>query len=184
MLALKLLLLGVILSFCCSITSAEDTNYLIFAYETALNFQYTVKTGANEETARLTAAAENLSRVLTDRATEKLETITTPEQAFQIQGCILQASTMSLTFIWNVHDKLEQVYAQSLDFHSAVIQEITDKNLLQIDFEHFYHDLTSHLREILNDLNDQLYEISNSIVALAGSTMMLDYMLEMCLQGV
>lgn len=171
------------LSCCTIITSAEDTNYLIFAYETALNVQHTVKTGANDQTARLTVAAEELSRVLTDRVIAKVDTITTPEQAF-IQGCILEASTKPLTYIRNVHDKLEHVYDQSLDFHSAVIQEITGKDLLQIDFEHFYHDLTNHLKEILADLNDQLYVISNSIVALAGSTMMLDFTLENCLRGV
>lgn len=178
---------GIILAIilCVSAVSSQDsTNYLVYAHETAMNMLFTVKTNSNTQTNRLTEEVDLLSLALTDRIADKLEDTLTQQQGYQIQGCILQVSTMALSVVWDVHDQLEYVYNESVDFHQSVIREIMDKDMLQIDFEHFYYEFMEHLYERYYHLNDALVEVDASIQGLVAAKAFLMSMVDNCLGGV
>lgn len=168
-----------------TVSGQGSTNYLVYAHDTAMNMMFTVKTNSNAQTDRLSEEALQLSNALTDRLADKLqEPEMTQQQGYQMQGCILQVSTMSLSVIWDVHEQLERVYNRSVDFHQSVIRELTDQDVLQIDFEHFYYEFMEHLYERYYQLNDLLVEVSDSIQGLASVKVFLMTMLDNCLGGV
>lgn len=94
---------------------AQDFNYLSYVHESAMNMLFSFEVSANVYGLVMNDEAEKLSRALTDRVVEKLETISSAEEGFRMQGCVLQVSTMALSVIWDVHDQIERVHNGSVD---------------------------------------------------------------------
>lgn len=179
----KNVLLGIFLLSCSfmAIPAQDDTNYLVYAYDTAMNIQYRVTTGMDAETLRLTEEVDALSQAIIDRVLKKADEITTEAQGNNLQGCVLQVSTSALSLINAVQDQMDHVHNQSHAFHTAVYQEIGVENILLVDFETYFYEFMNRLYENYYSLNDQIYGISNSILRLVNSREDIISMLENCM---
>lgn len=177
--------LFLILFLTCASVTAQDFNYLSYAHESAMSMLFSFEVSANLYGSLMTDEAEKLSRALTDRVVDRLETISSIEEGFRMQGCVLQASTMALSVIWDVHDHIGRVHNGSVDFHQSVIRELMDVNILTTDFDTFYNEFRIHLYEAYNYLNYVLLtNVINSLQDLINVGDFLIPMLENCLGGV
>lgn len=165
--------------------SGQDFNYLTYAHETAMNMQYTFEVSLNFFGQFLTTEAEQLSRSLTTRTIDTIAVSSTYEDGYKIMGCILPVSTMSLSFIWDVVDKLEPVGEETVDFHQSVLEELTRVNILKIDFETFYYQFSERLSRKYSHLNDVLLvDVVDSLDSLISGKEFLTFLLGNCLDGV
>lgn len=181
----NLLRVIIILTISAKFAFSQDFNYLTYVHQSAMEMQYTFEVSINYYGQYLNNAAEQLSRALSDRVFDKMETISTYEEGYVLQGCILQTSTVALALIFDVVEQMEPVNNRTTDFHQSVLRELMEVNILMTDFDTFYYQFNVRLQESYRYLNDVLLiNMMSSLQSLIDADAFLVLLLETCLQGV
>lgn len=139
------------------ISGQEGLYSLISAHDAAQAKLYSFQVRINYYGQYITNQTETLSRLLTDLVIDRLETMTTAEEGFRMQGCILLVATEVLFTMFDVGDDYDDVQRKMIEFHQSVLKELMDINILT-DFEAFHNTHQEHLADLADKLNSDLLD--------------------------
>lgn len=152
---MKSLCIGVVLILCVVMSQAQIGNYLLEAYNSAME----VKATYEEEVAffreRLTWQADDFGYYFTSRIRNALNENTTPAQGAALQQCAATAAVQSQESINRFKESLLSLQEDANKLQSSVYEQLMETNIKEEDLELFYY----YHNYRLDAARDRLFEV-------------------------
>lgn len=131
--------LGVVVILCLALAEGQTGNYLLAAFDSAMEVKAEYISEADFFRERLTWQADDFGYYFTTRMRYALAQATTPAQGAALRECAAVAAATCQESINRFDDSLQALHADANQLHSSVHEQLMDTNIKAEDLELFYY---------------------------------------------
>lgn len=133
------LCLAAVLVLSTSCVTGQSENYLLHAYDSAIEMHQQFEQYVDSFRASLNVEAADFGLYFTDALATAIGEASTEAEGTSLQSCAAVAAEKTRTAIELFIEPLEELQAESITLHQSVFQQLIETNVKEIDMELFYY---------------------------------------------
>lgn len=132
-------------------------DYLHRAYDTAINYHAILETVAVSLQDQLNDETDNLSTLLLDLVTERLESGATPAAGEAMKECTLSTAFRVFVLMTDGIFNLQDAHHKMQNLLTSITSELTNVNLLDDNLDDFYNIFNAQVYDEFRFVNDEIF---------------------------